>query len=116
MHRMQDRYGTRHGKTVPTPPAGCEFISRTRVGQHETNGTALAAGLLGADKYGQDQAGKTDPWCLFRAWPAAGAEDTRQAQPLAHLPRIPDTSVHFLNQIGAGAFGTVRSPIFLSVS
>jgi hypothetical protein len=103
---VQDNLGSWHGKPMPIPPAGCVFICNTRFGAAMTNATGpSAAGLAGADKYGQGEqrrlVGIYEPFvCLQQpAFAPLSAIDL--------LPRMPGSAFAPVREIGSGAFGQV---------
>jgi len=97
--------GVHHGKTAMMPPAGCVFVANTRLGQLETRGVADAAGLAGADKYGQDK--PVVQRALVRQF-AMFAPPTPGLRALDAVPRLPASAFAVVQQIGSGAFGKVR--------
>lgn len=99
--------GAHLGKTAMMPPAGCVFLANTRRGQLETRGVADAAGLPGADKYGQDRAGGW--WhALSPRQAALFAPPPPAPRALNAVPRVPASAFTVVQEIGSGAFGKVR--------
>jgi hypothetical protein len=91
---------------MPIPPAGCVFICNTRFGAAMMNATGpSAAGLVGAEKYGQGEQGQyvgiQEPFACFQhaAFAPLSAIDL--------LPRMPGSAFAPVRDIGSGAFGKV---------